>query len=159
MLAAVQQISQHCGSQEHTKHLLISPQKLLNLQLQRSKPKGERRLLPQPSPRPYLACFSLVFFSPHFTHSRLTLASHQIHQAQRAADSTGSCGDMQGLQQHQEIKRLTALCQVFPVILYFCNLNLFYKTTLSPSWELSCSQQISQGQTLNQDKLLSAWSQ
>lgn len=53
-------------------------------------------------------------------------------------------------------KAHSAKCQVFPVILPCCNLNPFCKTTLSPSWKLSYSQQISQGQTLNQDKLLSA---
>lgn len=53
-------------------------------------------------------------------------------------------------------KAHSASCQVFPVILPCCNLNPFCKTTLSPSWKLSYSQQISQGQTLNQDKLLSA---
>lgn len=53
-------------------------------------------------------------------------------------------------------KAHSAPCQVFPVILPCCNLNPFCKTTLSPSWKLSYSQQISKGQTLNQDKLLSA---
>lgn len=53
-------------------------------------------------------------------------------------------------------KAHSAPCQVFQIIPPCYNLNPFCKTTLSPSWKLSCSQQISQGQTLNQDKLLSA---
>lgn len=38
--------------------------------------------------------FFFLFYSPHFTHSRLTLAS-QMHQPQWAADDTDCCGDMQ----------------------------------------------------------------
>lgn len=53
-------------------------------------------------------------------------------------------------------KAHSALCQPSPVSLSYYNLNLFYKTALFPSQKWSYSQQISQGQTLNQDKLLSA---
>lgn len=111
--------------------------------------------MPSPSPRPYLACSNFFFFSPHSLHTPhglllpkctrlreqwMTLTAVEIRK------TTAAPGDE---------KARSALCPVPPVILSSCNLNLFYKTTLSPSRKLSYSQQISQGQTLNQDKLLS----
>lgn len=104
------------GAVRSTQSIPISIlQKLLNLKLQRPKPKG--RLLPSPPPRPCL--LQLLFFSPHFY-------THQTDSCSRLREQRMTLlWEYTRLQQHQGMKTLFALCQLSPVILSCCNLNPF----------------------------------
>lgn len=114
----------------------------LNLNCSNQNPKVDGRLLP--SPRPHLACSKFFFFSlptlytlqivsyfPKSTRLREQLITPPTVEICKTKVAPG------------DEKAPSALCQESPLVLSCCNLNPFYKTTLSPSQKLSYSQHLS----------------